>query len=171
MEGSGILKKIIKKILIILFTIILLTSNNCFAKEENALNIKELINKEEGSLFDKTIAKTIGGLAQAVYNIATNKELNIGFKTYEEMIFKGGNGIAPFSVQQWILIMGWYKIFAYISGSLILIAVIIISYKMITSSISIVKRNEAKENLMHLLFGRSYNCCCASVCEIFIIFK
>mgnify|MGYP004663791077 CR=1 FL=1 len=128
---------------------------NCFAadEEETTLNVKDLINQEEGSLFDKTIAKTIGGIAQAVYNIATNEKLDIGFKTYEEMLFKGGNGTSPFSSSQWNLIMKWYSVFAYISGSLILIAVILIAYKMIVSAISITKRNEAKENLLNLLFG------------------
>lgn len=54
-----LLRKIIKKTLIIVFAIILLASNSCFAKDEDNLDVKELINQEEGSLFDKTIAKTI----------------------------------------------------------------------------------------------------------------
>ena len=147
------MKKFIKRILIILISVIMLTSINCLAADEETLDVKSLINQEEGSLFDKTIAKTIGGLAQAVYNIATDEELNIGFKTYEQMLFRGGHDISPFSMPQWYLIMRWYKVFALISGSLILIAVISISYKMIASGISTAKRNEAKENLLNLLFG------------------
>ncbi len=149
------MKKFLKRIFIILICITMLFSVKCFAadEEESVLDVKELVNQEEGSLFDKTIAKTIGGIAQAVYNIATNEELDIGFKTYEEMLFRGGSGTSPFSSLQWNLIMKWYSVFAYISGSLILIAVIIISYKMIASAISSVKRNEAKENLLNLLFG------------------
>lgn len=69
------------------------------------------------------------------------------------MIFKSENDIYPFSSLQWNLIMKWYRVFAYISGSLILIAVIIIAYKMIASSINTIQRNETKENLMHLLFA------------------
>ena len=154
-KGGDFLKKFLKRILIILISVIMLTTVNCFAadEEETPLDVKELVNQEEGSLFDKTIAKTIGGIAQAVYNIATDEELDIGFKTYEEMLFRGGHGTSPFSSLQWNLIMRWYSVFAYISGSLILIAVIIISYKMIASAISTVKRNEAKENLLNLLFG------------------
>ncbi|MGN1271066.1 MAG: pilin [Clostridia bacterium] len=149
------MKKFLKRIFIILISVIILFTVNCFAADEKkaSLDVKELVNQEEGSLFDKTIAKTIGGIAQAVYNIATNEELDIGFKTYEEMLFKGGDVTSPFSDLQWNLIMQWYRFFSYISGSLILIAVVIISYKMIASAISTVKRNEAKENLMHLLFG------------------
>lgn len=101
----------------------------------------------------RLLQKQYGGLAQAIYNIVTNEELNIGFKTYEDMLFKGGTGTSPFTVEQWNLMMQWYRVFAYISGSLILIAVVIISYKMIASAISTIKRNEAKENLMHLMFG------------------
>lgn len=52
------MRKIIKRIFIIIITIMLLTTVNCFAADEE-LNIKELVEAEEGSLFDKTIAKTI----------------------------------------------------------------------------------------------------------------
>lgn len=89
----------------------------------------------------KRLQKLFGGLAQAVYNIATNEEIGIGFKTYEEMLFNSPTSISPFNDAQWNLIMQWYKIFAYISGSLILIAVVIISYKMIISSINTIQRN------------------------------
>ena len=148
------MKKIFKRILLILMITLTLTTVNCFAAdEEEKLDVKEIIKNEEGSLFDKTIAKTIGGLAQSVYNIATDEEVDIGFKTYEDMIFKGGSGTSPFSSFQWNLIMAWYKVFAYISGSLILIAVVILSYKMIISSMSTARRNEVKENLLHLAFG------------------
>lgn len=149
----------------------MLTTINCLAADEETLDVKGLINQEEGSLFDKTIAKTIGGLAQAVYNIATDEELNIGFKTYEQMLFRGGHDIAPFSMPQWYLIMRWYKVFAYISGSLILIAVVIISYKMIASGISTVKRNEAKENLLNLLFRWSCYCSSTNIYKVLTIFK
>ena len=93
-KGGDFLKKFLKRIFIILISVIMLTTVNCFAadEEETPLDVKELVNQEEGSLFDKTIAKTIGGIAQAVYNIATDEELDIGFKTYEEMLFKGGHG-------------------------------------------------------------------------------
>lgn len=54
------MRRNLRKILILLLCMIILASTNCFAKE-NELNVKELISKEEGSLFDKTIAKTIRG--------------------------------------------------------------------------------------------------------------
>lgn len=129
--------------------------NCCFAakEDEDELNIKELVNNEEGSLFDKTIAKTIGGIAQVVYNIATGELLNVGFKNYDSMIFFSKTDIEPFAQEEWSLTMKWYKVFAYLSGSLIIIAVVIISYKMIASAISPAKRNEAKESLANLAFG------------------
>ncbi len=98
----------------------------------------------------RPLQKQFGGIAQAVLNIATDDEVDIGFKTYEEMLFRGSSGISSL---EWLTVKQWYKVFAYISGTLILIAVIIISYKMIASSFSTVKRNEAKENLINLLFG------------------
>lgn len=52
------MRKFIKRIFIIMIALLLLTIGNCFAADEE-LNIKELVEAEEGSLFDKTIAKTI----------------------------------------------------------------------------------------------------------------
>lgn len=49
--------------------------------------------------------------------------------------------------------MEWYTAFAIISGSLIFIATIILSYKIIISGINTAKKNEAKESLMRLAFG------------------
>ena len=49
--------------------------------------------------------------------------------------------------------INWYKIMTEISGSLILIAVVITSYKFIVGGYSIEKRNEAKDSLMRLFFG------------------
>ena len=145
------MKKMIKRIIIIFLIALTLLTVNCFAKDE--FDIKDIVNKEEGSLFDKTIAKTIGGIAQAVYNLITDEKSDIGFKSYEDMIFKGGSGTAPFSWIRWKVIMAWYKVFAAISGSLILIAVIIIAFKMIAGSFSIMRRNEAKDRLINLMFG------------------
>lgn len=125
------MRKFLKRILMIFLIALTLTTVNCFAKsDKEELKIKDIVSKEEGSLFDKTIAKTIGGIAQAAYDIATNEDLDIGFKTYEDMVFKGQS---PFSNEEWHLAMVWYRVFAYISGSLILIGVISISYKMIAS--------------------------------------
>lgn len=53
------MRKIIKRIFIIIIALLLLTTVNCFAADDDELNIKELVEAEEGSLFDKTIAKTI----------------------------------------------------------------------------------------------------------------
>ena len=49
--------------------------------------------------------------------------------------------------------MEWYTAFAIISGSLILIATIILSYKIIMAGMNTAKKNEAKESLMRLVFG------------------
>ncbi len=49
--------------------------------------------------------------------------------------------------------MEWYKIMSAIGGSLILIAVVTVAYKLIISGYSIEHRNEAKDSLMRLFFG------------------
>ena len=49
--------------------------------------------------------------------------------------------------------MKWYQIFSIISGTLILIAVFILAFKMINAGMNTTRKNEAKENLMRLCFG------------------
>lgn len=49
--------------------------------------------------------------------------------------------------------MKWYGIFSTISGSLILIAVFILGYKIIVAGMNTARKNEAKESLMRLCFG------------------
>lgn len=112
--------------------------------------------------------KQFGGLAQAVLNITTSEDVDIGFKTYEEMLFRGSSGISSL---EWMIVKQWYKVFAYISGTLIFIAVIIISYKMIVSSFSTIKRNEAKENLINLLFRWRCNSSSTNIYKISIFPK
>lgn len=56
-------------------------------------------------------------------------------------------------MEQWNSMMSWYKIMSGVAGSLIFIAVVIVSYKFIIGGYSIEKRNEAKESLMRLFFG------------------
>ena len=93
-------------------------------------------------------------MAETVFDLTTKKELGVGFKNYDELIFaKDSTDISPFTVEQWNSMMNWYKIMAGIAGSLILIAVVIVSYKFIIGGYSIEKRNEAKDSLMRLFFG------------------
>ena len=109
-----------------------------------------------GGLFEKIIAKMIGGVAGTVFDLTTNESFGVGFKKYDELIFGNNqNNIAPFTDENWKLIMNWYWLIAGITGMPMLIAIVILAWKMIISSISPDKRNEVKDNLMRLFFGAS----------------
>lgn len=84
------------------------------------------------------------------------KHLEYGFKNYDELIF-GNNQteISPFTQEQWDLINKWYWTIAGIIGGPILIAIVILAWKMIVAGISPDKRNEVKDDLMRLFFGAS----------------
>lgn len=84
------------------------------------------------------------------------KHLEFGFKDYDELIF-GNNQteLSPFTKENWNLINNWYWTIAGIIGGPILIAIIILAWKMIVAGISPDKRNEVKDNLMRLFFGAS----------------
>lgn len=84
------------------------------------------------------------------------KEANVGFKDYDILIFNNNNtndSLSPFTEELWNKSMNWYKVFAIISSSLILIAVFILSYKIISAGMNTTRKNEAKDSLMRLLFG------------------
>ena len=152
------MNKVIKSFVIIL-TILFLLSPFSLAKdneEETKVDFNEQIKSEDGSLFEKIIAECIGGIAQTVFDFATGKELNVGFKDYDELIFnknQNNDSLSPFTQDLWNKTMNWYKVFAIISGLLILIAVFILSYRIMTAGMNSSKRNEAKDNLMRLCFG------------------
>lgn len=152
------MNKVFKSIVVII-TILFLLSPFSLAEdteEDTNVDFNEQIKSEDGSLFEKIIAECIGGIAQTVFDFATGKELNVGFKDYDALIFndnKANDSLSPFTSDLWNKTMNWYKVFAIISGCLILIAVFILSYKIMTAGMNSSKRNEAKDNLMRLCFG------------------
>lgn len=82
------------------------------------------------------------------------KHLECGFKNYDELVF-GNNqtDISPFPQGTWDLVISWYWKIAGIIGGPILIAIVILAWKMIIAGISPDKRNEVKDNLMRLFLG------------------
>ena len=147
------MKKVLTSILIIL-SIFVLLSPICFADDE--VKFKDQIKKEDGSLFEKIIAECIGGIAQTVFDFTTGDDANVGFKDYDALIFNKNaenDSLSPFTEELWTKTMQWYRIFGVISGSLILIAVFILSYKIMIAGMNTARKNEAKESLMRLLFG------------------
>lgn len=147
------MKKLLKSLFIII-TILILLSPVSFCAED--VKFKEQIKKEDGSLFEKIIAECIGGIAQTVFDFTTGKEANVGFKDYDTLIFNNNSendSFSPFTNELWNKTMTWYNVFAIISGSLILIAVFILAYKIMNAGMNTLKKNEAKESLIRLCFG------------------
>lgn len=84
------------------------------------------------------------------------EKANVGFKDYDELIFnnkQANDSLSPFTNELWSKTMKWYQIFSIISGTLILIAVFILAFKMINAGMNTTRKNEVKENLMRLCFG------------------
>lgn len=145
------MKKLLASFLIII-TFFTFFCPICFA--EDKIEFKKQVKKEKGSLFEKIIAECIAGIAETVYKITT--DLNVGFDEYDTLVFNNGiyaYDTAPIDNDTWKITMKFYKIFATIAGILILIAVIILGYKVTIAGINVSKRNDAKESLMRLLFG------------------
>ena len=155
------LKKVLTSIVVIMLVFLAITTNveaSFFSDDEEdnkeTTTIEDTIDADDGGLFEKIIAKMIGGIAEGVFSLTTNEELGVGFKEYDELIFGNtDNDIAPFTDEQWLKIMNWYKIMTSIVGVPILIAVIVLAYKIIIGGFNVEKRNEAKDNLLRLFFG------------------
>lgn len=97
-----------------------------------------------------------------------------GFKDYDTLIFnnnEGNDSLSPFTQDLWEKTMKWYSIFAVISGSLILIAVFILAYKIMMAGMNTARKNEAKESLMRLCFRWNNDSTLPSIYSIFTIFK
>ena len=153
------LKKFLTSIVIIILAF-LATTSNVYASffdddtDEELSSIEQTIDADDGGLFEKIIAKMLGGIAEGVFSLTTNEELGVGFKEYDELIFGNtDNDIAPFTDEQWSKVMYWYKIITMIVTVPILIAVIVLAYKIIIGGFNIEKRNEAKDNILRLFFG------------------
>ena len=155
-------KKIITSILIVLVFLCSIIpkaeasffTNNLGGSNSDESEIENAIESDDGGIFEKIIAKMIGGIAETVLDLTTNEKFGMGFLSYDELVFgKDSTDISPFTEEQWTSMMKWYKVMALIAGSLILIVVVITAYKVIISGYSIDKRNEAKDSLMRLFFG------------------
>ena len=70
------------------------------------------------------------------------------------MIF-GNNqtDLSPFDNDTWNLIIKWYKVIATIIEGPILIAIVILAWKMIVAGMSPDRRNEVKDSILRLFFG------------------
>lgn len=155
------IKKIITSVLILLvFLCLFLPKSNAnfftddWDKKDEKTEIEKTIDSDDGGIFEKIIAQMIGGIAETVFDLTTNEDLNMGFKNYDELIFaQNSTDVSPFTEKQWDSMMVWYKIMSAIAGSLILIVVVVTAFKIIISGYSIEQRNEAKDSLMRLFFG------------------
>ena len=95
-----------------------------------------------------------GGIAQTVFNFTTGKEANVGFKDYDSLIFNNNaenDSLSPFNDELWNKTMEWYRIFAVISGSLILIAVFMLSYKIMMAGMNTARKNEEKNRFYSVI--------------------
>lgn len=104
----------------------------------------------------KLLLNVLADLHKLCLILPLGKDANVGFKDYDDLIFNGNrldDSLSPFTSDLWNKTMKWYGIFSAISGSLILIAVFILSYKIIIAGMNTARKNEAKESLMRLCFG------------------
>lgn len=159
------LNKIIASICLIILVFFGL-SNICFAEDES-LTCVEVVEQEQGGFFEEIVAKMLAGIADAVFDITTSADFGVGFKDYDQLIFGiGENYLSPFTQEQWNNIKIWYLRMTLVAGPIMIIAVIVNSYKIIIAGFSREKRNEAKDNLLRLFLGG----CSIALAPLFVKF-
>lgn len=160
-------KKIITSIFIVML-VFFSFSNKCFAEDKvEDLTCVEVVEQEKGGFFEEIIAKMIAGIADAVFDITTSEDFGVGFKDYDQLIFGAGESyLSPFTENQWSNIKIWYLRMTLVAGPIMIIAVIINSYKIIIAGFSRDKRDEAKDNLLRLFFGG----CSIALAPLFVKF-
>ena len=80
-------KRIIASILVILvFLCLFLPKVQATNVEVKEGEIGETIDKGDGGIFEKIIAKLIGGIAETVLNLTTSKEFGMGSKKLVSLI-------------------------------------------------------------------------------------
>lgn len=145
-------KKIFMSI-IMMILIFLCFSNICFAESEYKTAV-DIIKEENGGFFEEIIAKMLAGIADTVFDVTTSADFGVGFKDYDQLIFGvGQDNLDPFTTTQWKNIKSWYLKITLIAGIIMLIAVIITSYRIIIAGFNREKRTEAKDTLLRLCFG------------------
>lgn len=146
------LKKIFMSIMAIIL-VFLCFSSTCFAETEYKSCV-DIVKEEKGGFFEEIIAKMLAGIADTVFDVTTLPDFNVGFKDYDQLIFGiGQDDIEPFTSSQWLVIRMWYLKMTIIAGIIILIAVIITSYRIILAGFNGEKRTEAKDALLRLAYG------------------
>lgn len=163
------LKKFITSIFILILVFFSL-SNESFAKDKTEaedLTCVEIVEQEKGGFFEEIVAKMIAGIADAVFDITTSEDFGVGFKDYDQLIFGGEEDyLSPFTQSQWSNIRIWYLRMTLVAGPIMIIAVIVNSYKIIIAGFSRDKRDEAKNNLLRLFFGG----CSIALAPLFVKF-
>ena len=76
------MNKILISILLIILIFFSFNNNveaSIFTAGKEESTVEETIDKDEGGLFEKIIAKMIGGLAETVFNLTTKEEFGVRF--------------------------------------------------------------------------------------------
>lgn len=145
-----------KRIFMSIMTVILIFlcfSNICFAESEYKTCV-DIVKEENGGFFEEIIAKMLAGIADTIFDVTTSADFGVGFRDYDQLIFGiGQDNLEPFTQTQWSSIKAWYLRMSLIAGVIMLIAIIIASYRIIVAGFNRDKRTEAKDNLFRLFYG------------------
>ncbi|SHF43632.1 hypothetical protein SAMN02746089_01915 [Caldanaerobius fijiensis DSM 17918] len=144
------MKVIAKKLysrLLTLFLIFMTVPTYVLASTTSAVDI---VDKEQGSIFEKAIAELIAGAVNAVMGALSKYA---GIKTLDEVIFNAGHAPdsqMPFKDSMWITMTDMYRFMEIIGEALIVVAVAVAAYKFIRAATNPRARQDAQETLFRI---------------------
>lgn len=66
-------------VILIFFSFMNPVQASLFSDDEKNTSIEDTIDRDDGGLFEKIIAKMIGGVAETVFDITTNESFGVRF--------------------------------------------------------------------------------------------
>ncbi|SFE69741.1 hypothetical protein SAMN04324257_02555 [Thermoanaerobacter thermohydrosulfuricus] len=148
MRRSSFLQIRMSRLIIFAVALALLFSITAFAETPSVTSPSNSPQPQEdqGSLIEELIAAPINGLYSAIQIL--------GLKNFDELIFNTSYGdLAPYSPQEWDIVMTWYRRIRDAVWVLLLIAVAAQGYRFMTSSVNPSKRINFMQSVSSVIYA------------------
>ncbi|KHO61637.1 hypothetical protein THYS13_20740 [Thermoanaerobacter sp. YS13] len=147
MRRSSFLQIQMSRLFVLFVLFVFLLNAAAYAETPSVTNSSSSQPQEDqGSLIEELIAAPINGLYEAIKLL--------GLKGFDELIFNTSYGeLAPYSPQEWNIVMTWYIRIRDAVWVLLLIAVAAQGYRFMTSSVNPSKRINFMQSVLSVIYA------------------
>ncbi|NNG67739.1 hypothetical protein [Caldanaerobacter subterraneus] len=147
MRRSSFLQIQMSRLFVLIVLFVFLLSTAAYAETPSVTNSSsQQPQEDQGSLIEELVAAPINGLYSAIQLL--------GLKGFDELIFNTSYGeLAPYSPQEWDIVMTWYGRIRDAVWVLLLIAVAAQGYRFMTSSVNPSKRINFMQSVSSVIYA------------------